>query len=101
MAVKTSLPRAEKLEITDHRDNTAKDMIKTYTLAQLSFMDWIDTRTIKASPKYLPVRVDNADTAYRYSKGRLKKPYQIRYIRLDEIKFIFNKRTKKKLVIES
>ena len=36
-------------EIRDHRDNTSKELVKCYTLAQLSLMDGIDTRTVKTS----------------------------------------------------
>lgn len=100
MPIKNTLPKAEKMEIQDHLENTAKEFIKTYTLSQLSYMEWVDTRTIKKSWRFLPVRVDTSDTAYRCSKWRVKKPYMVRYVRLDEIKAIFNSRTGKKLTID-
>ena len=63
-------------------------------------MDGIDTRTIKSSGKYLPVRIDDSQNYNRYKRGILKKPYRVLYIRLDEIKHIFNKKTRKKLTVE-
>lgn len=100
MAIRTKINRTDLQEIRDHRDNTAKDLVKCYTLAQISFMDWIDTRTVKSSWKYLPVRIDTWQSIAWFKAWRLKKPYSIMWIRLDEIKFIFNKRTHKKLTIE-
>lgn len=100
MVIRHSLPRQELRELRDHRDNTSKDLIKAYTLSQLSLMDGIDTRTIKNSSRYLPIRVDTAQSLSRYKIGTQKKPYTVLYIRLDEIKFIFNKKSRKKLVIE-
>lgn len=100
MPIIKTLPRSDRDELRDHRDNTAKEMVKTYSLRQLSFMDGIDTRTVKTSGKYLPVRVDTGDSLYRFKRGASKKIYMVRYIRLDEIKYIFNKRTGKKLTID-
>ena len=100
MAVRKSIARAEAWELRDHRDNTSKDFIKWYTLAQLSLLDGIDTRTVKTCGRYLPIRVDDGKSVYLYKQGLLKKPYRILWIRLDEIKYIFNKKTHKKLVVE-
>ena len=100
MAIRTKINRTDLQEIRDHRDNTAKDLVKCYTLAQISFMDWIDTRTVKSSWKYLPVRIDTWQAMAWFKAWRLKKPYSVMRIRLDEIRFLFNKRTHKKLCIE-
>lgn len=100
MAVIRKISRTDAREIRDHRDNTAKDLIKCYTLSQLSIMDWIDTRTIKTSGRYLPVRIDHTQAIAQFKAWRTKKPYSIMWIRLDEIKFLFNKRTHKKLTVE-
>lgn len=97
MPVMKKINPSDTWEIRDHRDNTSKDLVKCYTLAQLSLMDGIDTRTVKTSWRYLPVRVDNYRSYYLMRKGQAKKAYSIMRIRLDEIKFIFNKRTGKKL----
>lgn len=84
-------------ELKDHRDNTINILIKCYTAAQLSFMDNIDEYKVKTSPKYLPVRVDSWPAILRYKKLQQKKPYRVMYIRLDEIRSLFKKRTGKSL----
>lgn len=100
------MPVIKKLEQTDlwelrhHRDNTAKEMLKAYTLTQLSFMDGKDTRTIKTSGKYFPIRIDIWASNYRYKTWYQKNPYITLRVRLDEVKYLFNKRTGKKLTIE-
>lgn len=63
-------------------------------------MDGKDVRTIKNSKKYIPVRIDDSVALNRYKRGMVKKPYRVLYIRLDEIKHIFNKRSWQKLVVE-
>lgn len=100
MPIMKKINKTDLQELRDHRDNTAHELVKCYTLAQISLMDWIDTRTVKTSWRYLPVRIDTWRTASDFRKGLTKKPYSIMRIRLDEIKFIFNKRTRKKLTIE-
>lgn len=100
MSIRKSLPRTELWELRDHRDNTMDQYVKCYSLAQLSIMDGKDTRTIKNSSKYLAVRIDDCHNLSRYKRGILKKPYRVLYIRLDEIKHIFNKKSGKKLVVE-
>lgn len=100
MVIPKTLPRDKLWSIRDHRDNTAKDLVKAYTLGQLAIMDNIDTRTIKNSSRYLPIRVDDNQVLSKYKRGKSKHPYRTLYIRLDEIKFIFNKKSGKKLVVE-
>lgn len=100
MAVKKSLSEWQLFELRDHRDNTALDLIKCYSPAQISFMDWTDERTVKTSKKYLPVRVDSWPAMDRYRRWQQTKPYRIMYIRLDEIRELYHKRTGNKLVIE-
>ena len=100
MPVMKKINKTDLREIRDHRDNTSKDLVKCYTLSQLSLLDGIDTRTVKTSWRYLPVRIDTAWSLSQFKLGKTKKPYMIMYIRLDEIKFLFNKRTGKKLTID-
>lgn len=101
MPIMKKIDKTDMRELRDHRDNTSKDFVKCYTLAQLSFMDWIDTRTIKTSGRYLPVRVDTWVKLYDFKNGRCKKPYSVMRIRMDEVKFLFSKRNKgKKLTTE-
>ena len=100
MAIKRNLWEAQRREIKDHRENTARTLLKVYTPAQLSFMDWVDQSTISHSKRYLPIRVDSWPAMDRYRRGEQAKPYRIMYVRLDEIKYLYNKRTWNKLVVE-
>lgn len=100
MPIIKSLPSSEKEELKEHRDDTSSLMLKAYTLRQLSFMDWIDTRTVKTSWRYIPIRVDTGENRYRFKRWITKKPYSVLRVRVDEIKFMFNKRTGKKLSVE-
>lgn len=100
MAVRTKLADRQLFELRDHRDNTAWELIKCYSPSQLSLMDWIDERTVKTSRKYLPVRVDSWPAMDRYRHGEQNKPYRVMYIRLDEIRALYHKRTGNKLEIE-
>lgn len=96
----TKLSDAQLFELKDHRDNTMWDLIKCYTATQLSYMDWIDQTTIKHNKRYLPVRVDSWPAMDRYRHGQQAKPYRILYIRLDEIRALYHKRTGNTLEIE-
>jgi len=98
--IKKSLSDWQLFELRDHRDNTAWELIKCYSPAQLSYMDWIDQRTVKISRKYLPVRVDSWPAIDRYRHWQQTKPYRIMYIRLDEIRALYHKRTGNTLAIE-
>lgn len=100
MVIKRTLSPWQVLELRDHKNNTAGELIKVYTPAQLSFLDWVDDRTIKTSKKYLPVRVDSWPAVSRFRRGEQEKMYRIMYIRLDEVRALYNKRTGNKLVIE-
>lgn len=100
MPIINKLPTNELEELKSHEKETSKEFIKTYTLRQLSYIEWVDTRTIKNSWRYLPVRIDTYDSLYNFKKWLTKKPYSVKYIRLDEIKDIFNRKTGKKLHIE-
>ena len=96
MATKKHLPQKEIDEIMNHLEATADTMVKWYTLSQLAALDGVDTRTVRNSGKYIPVRIDThiARREFR-NRWKKKKPYSIRRIRVDEIKFIFNKRNRK------
>lgn len=63
-------------------------------------MDGKDTRTIKNSPKYLAVRVDDSHNFYKWRTGVNKTPYRVLYIRMDEVKNLFQKKSGKKIVVE-
>lgn len=100
MAIKTSLTPSLLFELKDHRDNTMWNLIKCYTAVQLSYMDWIDERTVKTSKKYLPVRIDSWPAMDKFRRWKQTKPYRIMYIRLDEIRALYKKRTGNTLEIE-
>lgn len=100
MVITRELIPAELDEIKSHLSLTALTMPKAYTLKQISFLDGIDTRTVKTCWKYMPVRLDYREHKHFYNTWRYKKPYQIRRLRVDEIKFIFNRRNRKKKLVE-
>ena len=54
----------------------------------------------KHPERYLPVRLDNKNRAFLYFTPwyKAKKPYSVWYIRLDEIAWIYKKRTWKTLI---
>lgn len=100
MGVRKSINQTDLWEILDHRDNTAWEMIKCYTLSQLSIMDWKDIRAIRKSWNYLPVRIDTWTALYKFKKWECERPYMTFWIRMDEIKDLFKKRNKGKKLTE-
>ena len=101
MPVKRKISDTQLFELRDHRDNTAWELIKVYTASQLSFMDRVDENTVRRNQKkYLPVRVDSWPAMDRFRRWLQAKPYRIMYVRLDEIRALYHKRTWNKLEIE-
>ena len=100
MTIKKELSDAQLFELKDHRDNTMWTLIKVYTPAQLSYMDNVDQVSVKTSKKYLPVRVDSWPAVDRYRRWEQSKPYRVMYIRLDEIRALYHKKTGNRLEIE-
>ena len=100
MTIKKELSDAQLFELKDHRDNTMWTLIKVYTPAQLSYMDNIDQVSVKSSKKYLQLRVDSWPAVDRYRRWEQSKPYRVMYIRLDEIRALYHKRTGNRLEIE-
>ena len=98
--MRPKLVESEKEEIISHLDLTQDKMVKAYTLTQLAYLEWKSVQWIKVSGKYIPVRFDNKYNKYMYNRGQWKKPYCVRYIRVDEIKHIFKKRNKKSELVE-
>lgn len=99
-SIKKSISEAQLFELRDHRDNTVWELVKVYTASQLSYIDHISEDTVKRSKKYLPVRVDSWPAMDRYRHWQQKKPYRVMYIRLDEIRALYKKRTGNTLAIE-
>lgn len=100
MVLRKSINQTDLWEIRDHLENTIWTMVKCYTLGQLSLIDWRDTRSVKTSWDYLPVRVDNWGSLSKFKNWKQKRPYMTFWIRVDEIKDLYNKRNKKKKLIE-
>lgn len=94
------LPQGDIDEILNHLDVTAWVLVKTYTKRQISALDSVSIDTITNSGKYIPIREDNHGTKYGYLRRGYKKPYQIKWIRVDEVKFVYNKRNKFKKLVE-
>ena len=99
MPIVKKICRSDVWELRDHKENTCREFIKWYTLAQLSLIDGIDTRTVRKSWKYLPIRIDDSRSMCLYRQWKMKKPYKILWIRVDEIKYIFKKRNKWKCLV--
>lgn len=66
--------------INDHINNTSSIMIKAYTIAQISYMDWIDRNKVRNDPNYIPVRIDSTQSRLHTTKG-----YTVKYIRIKEL----------------
>lgn len=98
--MRPKLTPSEKEEIINHLDLTKDKMVKAYTLTQLACLEWKSVQWIKLSGKYIPIRIDEKYNKYMYNRGQWKKPYAIRYIRVDEIKYIYKKRNKKTELVE-
>lgn len=96
----TTISPTKKQEIIDHINNTSHELIKCYDIKQLSLIEWKAPQYIKKDPRFLPVRIDTAMYRTKQKMGFNRKCYSVKYIRLDEIKHIFNQRTGRKLVVE-
>ena len=100
MAMKKNLPQRDIDSITDHLSYTSWFMVMWYNLSQLSALDWVDTRTVKRSGKYIPVRFDTCHARRERGNREAKRPYSVRRVRIDEIKHIYNKRNRRKRLEE-
>lgn len=101
MVIERTIQDNYKQEIINHLEATSDRMVKAYTLKQISFLDGIDTRTVKYSWKYMPVRIEDRNSRRAQREGRNRKWYTIKRLRLDEIKHIYNKRNRNKKLVET
>ena len=88
-------------EIQHHLENTAWILVKIYNKKQLSIMDGIRVTQIEKHPeKYLPVRIDKRDQHFKFYNEwyAANKPYWIGYIRMDEVRGLYRKKTWKNLI---
>ena len=98
---KTTPPSQKEIDaIKDHLTATAGVMVKCYTLRQLAFLDWVTPATVRHSWKYMPVRFDNRMSRADYFRWKFKRPYAVKWIRVDEIKYIYNRRNKRHKLVE-
>lgn len=100
MARVTTPSQKEIDAILNHLTVTAETHVKCYTLRQLAFLDWKTSAYVRNSWKYIPVRFDNRMSRADYNRGKFKKPYAVKWIRVDEIKYIYNKRNKRHILVE-
>lgn len=54
-------------------------------------MEKKDGRTIKKSFRYIPIRIQNAQTLYRGRTGKSEKDYTVKYILFSDLKEWFDK----------
>ena len=60
--------------------------LKLYDLTEIMKMEWKDSRTIKKSFRYIPVKIKNAQTVYRERTWRSNKDYTVKYILFSDLK---------------
>lgn len=63
-----------------------EELIELYTLKDLAIKEWKARQTVKNSDRYIKVKVENWHTRAQYRYWTTKKPYGIKYIRLEDIK---------------
>lgn len=78
-----------------------EDRIKTYKLNEISRLDNINYRTIKAhKEKYFPIRVQDSVSMSQYKSGKKANPFVVRYIRLKDIQRYVKKNTGLELIFK-
>lgn len=73
------------------------DELKLYWLKEIMDMDKKDGRTVKKSFRYIPIRIQNAQTLYRGRTGKSEKDYTVKYILFSDLKEWFDKNHWKKI----
>lgn len=99
MAV-TELSQRDMFTLTDHYENTRDKLVKCYTMRQLMAMEGKDRDTIARRWIAIPVRVDEWNKCFKFKIWQSTKPYQIRWIRIDEVAHILSMATWKIVNIE-
>lgn len=89
-----------KQEILNHIADTRDIMVKAYTMKQISFLDWVTNQQIKQSWKYIPVKIENRESRWEQRAWLDRKGYTVRRLRVDEIKHIYARRNKEKVLSE-
>ena len=63
-----------------------KDLIPMYSLKDLAELEWKARQTVKNSNRYIKVKLETWSSKAQYTYWTTKKPYGVRYIRLEDIK---------------
>ena len=92
--MKVKISEHWRQEIINHLTDTKDIMVKAYTMKQLCFLDWVTNKKIKQSWKYIPVKIENRESRRKQRAWLDRKGYAVRWLRVDEIKYIFSKRNK-------
>lgn len=66
-----------------------EELLPTYTLSEIMEKEHKDSRTIKKSKRYFAVKIENYQSKYHFEHGTNKKPYSIKYIKLEDIKNLY------------
>ena len=71
-----------------------REPIRLYTMKELKEIEGVYYYKIVNSNKYLPVKIQDAHNSYEYRKGRAKKDYSVKYIRIEDIENYLKKSVK-------
>lgn len=66
--------------------------IKLYSIKELKEIEGSYYAKVKNSNKYIPVKIQDWQNLYEFRKGRAKKDYSIKYIRIEDIEKYLSKR---------
>lgn len=93
------LTSVDKEAIAHHYENTLGKLVKCYSMVELEVMEWRYDKAIKNSWKFVPVRVDEPIKRHKYKRGKSATPYQVRWIRIDELQKVLSNMTWKTVKI--
>lgn len=71
--------------------------LKLYWLKEIMDLEKKDGRTVKKSFRYIPIRIQNAQTAYRKRAWKSDRDYTVKYILFSDLKERFDKNHWKKI----
>lgn len=71
-----------------------REPIKLYTMKELKELEGTYYYKIVSSSKYIPVKIQDWQNLYEYRKGRAKKDYSVKYIRIEDIENYLRKSVK-------
>ena len=71
-----------------------REPIKLYTMKELKELEGTYYYKIVSSNKYIPVKIQDWHNSYEFRKGRAKKDYSVKYIRIEDIENYLRKSVK-------